>query len=269
MKKLFTVSFIFIFCSVTYSQQKMKFIDAVIAAGKQRTLVEAIAKNKVFIKHGKKKNSYEKDLNNSILEFELSLEILKDFSFSDEVSYKIEIQELAFKRFKNLIYDTDKTSLNEAILMNPLFLKICNDVFYSFLDKYEENVKETSFSFSGISLAIKASSNIGFLTEQLTLFHAINNFKEKTIYPNEIEKIAELLNKSLNFLTISEFNTLEIDDVLSKSIYYLKQSKKNLFTGKKESRVLTNIHPEELNKLNSTVLQKSSPLTKLYINLTE
>ncbi len=257
--------------SLSFSQKKLTFSDAINMADKQRMLIQKMAKDKMFIEVNKKRDKSEKELKNSILEFELAVEVLKDFAPNDLVKYKIDIQELTFKTYKMFLLKTKKESLDEVIHMNTLFLEICNDVFNSFLEYSEIKSKNKSNEHrdKNIIKLSNSSGNIRYLTQRLTLYHAINYYKIKTIYPDEINNIINKLEKSLNYLTISEFNTLEIDDSLSKVFYYWNHLKSEMIKSGKEKSGISKINPEKLFELTSTILQKTNPITKMYADLKE
>lgn len=269
--KFLVILIVFINNISVFSQKNLKLSDVLDIADKQRSLAQKMAKNQVFILFDKKTSVHSKELKNSVIEFELAIEVLRSFAPNDSIKHKINIQELAFKRYKRLILESSKQSINEVISMNTLFLQICTDVFDSFLSysisKYKE--KHNHRVIENIYKSIVASGNIRYLIQRLSLYHAVNSFKLRTIYPDEIDKILLKTERSINSLTISEFNTLEIDDTISKVLYYWEDLNKELKTYEKDKAGISKIPPKNLYKLSNTVLNKSKSLTKMYAQMYE
>lgn len=254
-----------------FSQKKLKLSDVLDIADKQRTLTQKIAKNQVFILFDKEHTPQSKELKNSILEFEFAIEILRNFAPNKSIKYKIDIQELAFKRYKRLILESSKQSINEVISINTLILQICTDVFDSFLSYSMTKSKEKNNPriIESIHKCVLESGNIRYLTQRLSLYHAVNDFKLRTIYPDEIDEILLKIEKSINSLTISEFNTLEIDDTISKVLYYWGNLNKELKNSGKNKAGISKIPSKKLYNLSNAVLSKSKPLTKMYAQIYE
>ncbi|MGY5352437.1 hypothetical protein ACXGQW_07725 [Wenyingzhuangia sp. IMCC45533] len=253
----------------TAQSKKFNYLDAINIADKQRTLIQQMAKDKLFIEVNKKSNESEKDMKNAITEFELAIEILKDFAPNDNVKYKIEIEELTFKTYKMFLLETTKKSMNEVISMNTLFLKICDEVFENFLKHSGENQKnkKDSSSFKNINKLANASGTVRYLTQRLSFYYAINYYEIKTIYPDEINTIIKRVDNALNFMTISEFNTLDIDDSLSKVLYYWSSLKVKMANSGFDKNGLSKIDPEKLYDLSDVVLMKANPITKMYLEI--
>lgn len=269
MKK-FTLIFIAFICATqVFSQKKLSFSDAINVADKQRTLIQRIAKNKLFIEVNAKIKGLENQITNDIREFELGIDILRNFAPTDVIKYKIDIQELTFKNYKRQVLLTTKTSMNEVISTNTLFLKICDDVFEGFSSYLKEDPKNNKkqYTLESIIQATNASGTFRYHTQRLALYHSIHFYDLKTIYPDEINSIVSKMEKSLNFLTVSEFNTLEIDDAISKVLYYWSDLKKKLYSN--DEKGLSKIDPEELYKLTDRILEKSDIITRLYAELGE
>ena len=48
----------------------------------------------------------------------------------------------------------------------------------------------------------------------------MNEFGTKNVSPAELDEIMKAMDKNLTYLTLLEFNTLDIDDALSQVQYY-------------------------------------------------
>lgn len=255
-------SFIFLSFVAVFSQKKIQFSKVINIAAKQRMLSQRMIKDKVFIQNNVKNEESKIELKNSILQFELGIDILRDFAQNETIKYKVDVLALTFKNFKRLLNNKNKKSLNELIEYNTLFLKICDDVFQAFIQEGTPKGKEQLFE--NINRVIHISGSIRYLTQRLTMYHAISYFEIKTIYPDEFYNIIIQIEKALNILTISEFNTLEIDDSLSKSLYYWNNLKLELHKKGKTPAGMSKIKPGKLFELANIVLDKVDPIVGKY-----
>ncbi len=243
---------------------KLSYTDAISIADKQRMLIQQMAKNKLFIEVNSRVNESEKDLKNNILEFELALEVLKDFAPNDDAKLKLEVQELIFKSYKKLLLETTKKSMNEVISMNTLFLRTSNTIFEDFIINFKSEFKINNKLTKNL---LKASGTLKYMAQRISLYHTIHHFKIKTIYPEEINAMIKKTDNALNYLTISEFNTLDIDDALSKVLYYWTDLKLKMNKSGKSKSGISKINPELLYDLSNIVSNKSLSITDMYIKL--
>ncbi len=255
-----------------FSQKTHYLSQAVNLAGKQRMLGQRMAKDKLYIEASKKGKDAEKELEAAINAFEYGIKYLRTFAPTKTIKYKIDVQEFTFNTYKKLIEGTTKKSMNEVVACNTLFLAICDDVVTSLIDysKTKSNLstdKNKNYVLQNIAKATGASGKLRYLTQRLTLYYALNSFDVKKVTPKEINTIVQTMEKNLNYLTVLEFNTLEIDDSLSEVLYYWNKLKSMLY---KNGKVIMNskkITTEELFDLCNTVLAKANATTKMYADL--
>jgi len=216
LKPLLLVLFLF-FTTFSFTQKKVHLGQAVNIAGKQRMLGQRMAKDKLFIEVNKKTKFTKKEQAAAIAAFEFGVKTLKTFAPTREIKHKVDIQEFAYKRYKELILDSSRKSLEEVIDYNTMFLTICDDVVTSIIE-YSRTKSDTGVSknqkyiLENIAKATGASGKLRYLTQRLTLYFSLNAYDIEKITPREIDEIVRTMEKNLNYLTVLEFNTLEIDD---------------------------------------------------------
>jgi len=258
--------------NLTHSQMKTYLSNAVNVAGKQRMLGQRMAKNKIFIKANKKTSIASKELEKTILAFEKGLKVLKDFAPSPAIRHKVEIQEYTFKTYKKNILDRSNESLKDIINTNTLFLAICDDVvtelinYSKTLPKNELN-KHQTYVIDKIAEATGASGKLRYLTQRLTLYFSMDEFGFKDISPKQLDEIIKTMDKNLNYLTVLEFNTIDIDDSLSQVHYYWSQLKKKLYLNGKINMETKKINASLLYGICNTILDKANTTTKMYADL--
>jgi len=261
MKKNILLLILVFFISIfyNYSQKKTTINQAINIADKQKMLIQKLASDKVFFEKNKRTNASQKAIANAILEFELGNEILKDLSQSKEISYKIAVQELTFRNYKNLLEDNSKEALEEMLFMNDLFVKMCEDTFNQIIN---HEIKNTD-----LNKTIRVAGSIRYLIQRLCLYQTIHVYKVRTIYPDEISEIITSVNKRLNYLTVSEFNTVDIDDEISKVLFYWNDVKSKLKKSKKNKVGMSMLDPEKLWKSTLIISDKMNNVPKMYIKL--
>lgn len=260
-----TVSF------ASHSQKKIHLAEAVNIAGKQRMLCQRMAKAKIYLKANKKSKLADRELEKSMIDFQKGIKILKQFAPDDKIKYKIDMQEFTFNTFKKQLTQKNKKSLQEVIATNTLFLQQCDDVVTSIIDysKTQSNNsdKNKKYVLENIAKATGASGKLRYLTQRLTLYYAINAYKFDSVTTTQIDEIVKTMERNLNYLTVLEFNTLEIDDSLSEVLYYWNELKKSLYKNGKVDLNSNKVHPEELFDLCNTILTKANTTTKMYADL--
>lgn len=254
-----------------FSQKKTYLSQAVNLAGKQRMLGQRMAKNKLYIEAAKKTKKPEKELEAAISAFQYGLKYLKEFAPTKEIKYKIAVQEFTFNTYKEIITGTTNKSMEEMIAHNTLFLAICDDVVTSLINyskiKAKNNKNKTQkYVIENIAKATGASGKLRYLTQRLTLYYAMNAFDLKKITPKQIDTIVRTMESNLNYLTVLEFNTLEIDDSLSQVLYFWNQLKSILYKNGKVN-MKADISPKDLYELCNTILSKANTTTKMYADL--
>lgn len=261
-----------ILSSISFAQKKVHLGQAVNIAGKQRMLGQRMAKDKLFLEVGKKTKFVKQEQQKAMAAFELGIKILKDFAPTREVRHKVNIQEFTYKIYKDLILDGSKKSLQEVIACNTLFLAICDDVVTSIIE-YSKTAPNTNLSknkkyvLENIAKATGASGKLRYLTQRLTLYFCLNAFDVKKVTPEEIDRIVKTMEKNLNYLTVLEFNTLEIDDSLSEVLYEWAKLKETLYKNGKVNLRNNNIKPTDFFELCNSILAKANATTKMYADL--
>ncbi len=277
MKKiyLFITVLMFSATSLLQAQTKTYLSNAVNIAGKQRMLGQRMAKNKVFLAANQKKSFATKELQKTIAGFEKGLKILQDFAPNNAVKHKVDIQEYVFNKYKTAILSKSKESLKEVLATNTLFLAVCDDVVtelinysYSKALKADGVNKHQKYVIDKIAAATGASGKLRYLTQRLTLYFSINEFGYQKVTPLELDQIIKTMDANLGYLTVLEFNTLDIDDSLSEVQYYWNQLKGFLYNEKGE----VNMKPKKINALSlydlcNTILAKANATTKMYADL--
>lgn len=259
-----------------FSQDSSIYLTkAINIAGKQRMLGQRMAKNKIYIAKGKSKTKTKAkvEIVQAMEAFDKGLQYLRKFTPTKEIKHKLDLQEYAYKNYKKLIEDKSKKSLNEVIEMNTLFLNVCDDyvsslVEYSKTQEVIGNNKNDKYILENIAKATSASGKLRYLTQRLNLYCAIYQYKIESVTPTIFNSIIQNLNQNLNFLTILEFNTLDIDDSLSEIVYYWNDLEQKFYN--KEGNVtmnFKNIDIEKLYDMCNKILTKANNTTKMYASL--
>lgn len=256
----------------SFSQKKISVGEAVNIAGKQRMLSQRMAKNKLYIEANTNSREAKKELNKSILAFELGLNKLKNFAPNKHVKYQIELQDLAFRYYKQFMEKSTESSMQEAIDCNTLFLTLCDRGVTSIINYSKNNNKVSidknqKYVLENIAKATGASGKLRYLTQRLTFYYAMNSFKTREVTANEIDEIISTMEKNLSYLTVLEFNTLEIDDSLSQILFYWGKLKSLLHKKGEIDMESTKITPEKLYDLCNIILSKANTTTKMYADL--
>ena len=263
----------FVISTSLIAQRKTYLSQAVNLAGKQRMLGQRMAKDKMFMKAGVKDEFAENEMLKAIEAFKYGLGYLKEFAPTQEVKHKIDIQEFAFKCYLEMIESNSRSSMKEVIESNTIFLAICDDVVTSLIQyakiKNAENTdKNESYVIENIAKATGASGKLRYLTQRLTLYYCLDRFKMKKVTPKEVDEIVRTMERNLNYLTVLEFNTLQIDDSLSEVLYYWNEMKSKIYNKNGEVDMKSKkINPEEMFELCNNVLNKANTTTKMYADL--
>ncbi|MGY6648780.1 type IV pili methyl-accepting chemotaxis transducer N-terminal domain-containing protein [Wenyingzhuangia sp. IMCC45574] len=273
MKKIYTLFIMFsMFFVVANGQEKLHLSHIVNLAGKQRMLGQRIAKDKVFIKANQLKENAEVEQEKAIAAFESGLAKIKSYAPTETIKYKVSVQEYAFKYYKKEVLKGSNSSMEDVINTNTIFLAICDDLVtelikYSKIKTKENKDKNQRYILEKIAEATGASGKLRYLTQRLTLYFAMREFAITTVKPAEIDEIFKTMDENLNYLTILEFNTLEIDDALSQVQYHWSKIKKAIYTDGVIDLNKSQITAKELFNLANTVLQKANTATKMYADL--
>lgn len=270
--KTLSVFIIMFYSIISFSQANLSLTQAINIAGKQRMLGQRMAKNKLFIKANKKTSIATKELQNTIIDFQKGLKILKNFAPTQAIKHKIAIQENIYNSYKKAILNKSKESLLEVANTNTLFLNICDDVVIELikhsksLPKNEAN-KSQNYVIDKIAEATGASGKLRYLTQRLTLYFALNEFGTQKVSPFELKEIISNLDENLNYLTILEFNTIDIDDALGQVTYYWGQLKDKLYQDGNIHMNSSKINAFTMYDLSNTILEKANNATKMYADL--
>jgi len=275
MKKIYFLLTVIIFgISTQGSSQKrsITFADAMEIAIRQKTLCQRMAKDKLYIEARKNKVKADKELDRSILAFKKGLEDLKTFTPTEAIRLKVAVQEYTFEAYEETILKTSKKSMRRIIRTNSLFLNICDDLVKE-LSAYSDNKnrkysRTQRYSRQQIDNITRISGTISYSTQRLAFYYAMNSFNVQKVPTEDIIKIINTISIALTRLTISEFNTLEIDDSLSELIYYWSKLKNQIISRSNSLKYTSEKFSEtELFEATNTVFDKSDIVTRLYANL--
>lgn len=256
--------------STVFAQNKTYLSNAINLAGKQRMLGQRMAKNKVYITADKRVELAEQELEKAIEGFKKGLKSLKVFAPNEQIKHKVAIQEYIFKSYLKAVSNSKTSSLTEVVQTNTLFLNVCDDVVTELIN-YSKTVpsanKNNQYVIDKVAEATGASGKLRYLTQRLTLYYAMHKFNVKNVTPTEINEIVKTMEANLNYLTVLEFNTLDIDDALGKVHLYWGQLKDNLYKDGKVDLETKNISPDSLYDLCNTILDAANKATKMYADL--
>ncbi len=273
--KLLQILILFISILSGQAQSKTYLSKAVNIAGKQRMLGQRMAKNKVFIKAHKKKDVANYELEQTLIAFENGLKVLTDFAPTPRIKEKLAIQAYFYKHYKQEILDKSNASLTEVLDTNTLFLNVCDDVVTELIN-YSKTIpnnnsnnekKHENYVIDKIAEATGASGKLRYLTQRLTLYFSMNEFGYKDVSTDELAEIIKDLDANLKYLTVLEFNTLDIDDSLGLVHFYWDQLKFNLYTNGILTMTPEKIDATLLYELCNNILDKANTTTKMYANL--
>lgn len=273
--KLLQILILFISILSGQAQSKTYLSKAVNIAGKQRMLGQRMAKNKVFIKAHKKKDVANYELEQTLIAFENGLKVLTDFAPTPRIKEKLAIQAYFYKHYKQEILDKSNASLTEVLDTNTLFLNVCDDVVTELIN-YSKTIpnnnsnnekKHENYVIDKIAEATGASGKLRYLTQRLTLYFSMNEFGYKDVSTDELAEIIKDLDANLKYLTVLEFNTLDIDDSLGLVHFYWDQLKFNLYTNGILTMTPEKIDATLLYELCNNILDKANTTTKMYADL--
>lgn len=273
MKKIKALLFIFSLLMVKgFAQEKSYLSQIVNLAGKQRMLGQRMAKDKVFMEANQLKDKAEIEQQKAAEAFEYGIQQIKDYAPTPTIKYKVGLQEYAFQYYKDEVFSKSDESMEAVVKKNTMFLAICDDLVtelikYSKIKTKEIDDKNNRYILEKIAEATGASGKLRYLTQRLTLYFAMKEFAVTTVTPLEIDEIFKTMDKNLNYLTILEFNTLEIDEALSEVHFHWSKIKKALYTDGVIDLNKNEITAKQLFDLANTVLQKANTATKMYADL--
>ena len=262
MKKILT--FVAICVSLLLnSQNKSEMSKAIDLASIQRVLVQQMAKDKLFIEVNNKTSVAEKELEQAIISFEKNLETLKNLAPNKKIKHEIQEEEFAYRYYKHLILQTTKKSMHEIVDYNSVFLAICDDVVKEFTEQsfLKNTSKNEKYLAENINKATSAAHRIKLLSQRLTLYYALNNFKFTKVETKKIQRMSMTIENKLNYLTLLEFNTLDIDDSLGELVFLWNLIKTKISDDKEA------LPADELFDLCNLVLNKAEITSELYLNL--
>jgi len=271
MKHIYFLTILFFsIASSVVSQEKTYLSNAINVAGKQRMLGQRMAKNKVYITANRRAKLAEQELNKTVAGFQKGLSILKKFAPTPAVKHKVDIQEYFFKTYRKAILSNSRNSLNEVVQTNTLFLAVCDDVVTELIN-YSKTLpsqdKNQEYVITKIAEATGASGKLRYLTQRLTLYYAMHKLDVKNVTPAEVNEIVQTMDKNLNYLTVLEFNTIDIDDALGKVHYYWNQLKDNLYKNGTVDLNTQNLNADSMYDLCNTILDEANKATKMYADL--
>ena len=262
----------FLITVTSHSQRQTSLTQALKLAGKQRMLAQRMAKDKVYIRGGINENIAKEELQTSITEFDYGIQYLRDFAPSDDIKHKVDVMEYSFRLYKEVIEANTKESFQDIFKDNTLFLSICTDLVESLINYSKvKNLTITSKNQNYISdqkiKATSASAQLTYLTQRFALYYGFNHFGIKNIPPKNIENIANIIEKKLDYLSTQELNTLEIDDSLSRILHYWNVLKTRLYQNAKIQLNSKKITSKELFDICNDIMLRAKKTTELYSQL--
>lgn len=258
----------FLMLATTNAQVKVSVQEAVNVAARQKMLGQRMAKDKVYLTAHKNIKDATRELKYTIYAFRNDLKILKDFAPTKEIKQKVEAEEHAFEFYQKQILDDSKKSLQAVIKTNTMFLNICNDLVDEIIE-YAKTTESTDFveapkEITNVSLA---ASELRYLTQRLNLYYALNEFNIQNVSPSEIENIVQTLDKNINYLTVSDANTLKIDEEINEIRLDWTKLKKEIYTDDHVDLEHKKINSKKLNKICNSILYKANVTEKMYSEL--
>ncbi len=256
------------------SKEPISLVDAIEIAFRQKTLCQRMAKDKLYIEARKNKTKATKELERTIRAFYQGLEDLKTFTPTESIKLKIAVQEYTFENYKRTILKKSKKSMDRIITTNTLFLDICDDLVKELLN-YSKRLnprmtKSERYTRLQIDNTSKTSGTIAYSTQRLALYYAMKSFDVHQVPSKDVLRIVSTITNNLKRLSVSEFNTLEIDDSMSELIFYWSTLRKQITNrGKKLKPTPEDFSEFELFEATNTILDKANELTRLYAELNE
>ncbi|MGY5352435.1 hypothetical protein ACXGQW_07715 [Wenyingzhuangia sp. IMCC45533] len=256
----------------TQPKDPITLADAMEIAIRQKTLCQRMAKDKLYIEAKKNKSKADKELDRTIEEFLQGIEVLKTYTPTEDIKLKVAVQEYTFETYKATILKTSKKSMQKIIRTNTLFLNICDDLVRE-LSNYSKKVnprlsKRNRYARQQIDNITRISGTISYSTQRLALYYGMNSFEIHEVPAKDLLKIMGTISNALKRLTVSEFNTVEIDDSLSELIYYWSKLRSQMTTRGTKLKITTEDFAEtELFEATNTVLDKANEVTRLYAEL--
>ena len=254
--------------------EKISLSEALEIAINQKTLCQRMAKDKLYIEARRNKTKADRELDRTINAFNEGIERLKTFSPTEEIKLKIAVQEYTFETYRTTILKTSKKSMYKIVKTNTLFLNICNDLvkeFSAYSRSINPNLNSREiYARQQIDNFTKISGTISYNTQRLALYYSLKSFEITEVDDRRIIAIINKISSDIKTLTISEFNTLEIDDALSELVYYWSKLKSQILNKERKLIETTEDFAEiELFEATNTVLDKANEMIRLYSKLND
>lgn len=271
---IFAFTFTQGFSQKNTTSEKITLADAMEIAIRQKTLCQRMAKDKLYIEAKKNKAKADRELDRTIAEFHKGIEDLKKFTPTEDLKLKVAVQEYTFETYKETILKTSRKSMRKIVMTNTLFLTICDDLVKE-LSNYSRTIdpklsRRQKYTRKKIDDITRISGTISYTTQRLALYYAMNSFEIQKIESDKLLKIIKSITDDLKRLTVSEFNTIGIDDSLSELIYYWSKLRSQLTTKGRDLKVTSEDFAEtELFEATNTVLEKANQVTRLYAKLND
>jgi len=255
-------------------EKKISLSEAIEITINQKTLCQRMAKDKLYIEARRNKTKADRELDRTISAFSNGLLKLKTFAPTDDIKLKIAVQEYTFETYQQSILKTSKKSMIKIMKTNTLFLSICDDLVKEF-SNYSRSINPNLntreiYARQQIDNFTKISGTISYNTQRLALYYAANSFEISEVDDRRIISIINRISRDIKTLTISEFNTLEIDDSLSELVYYWSKLKSQIINKERKLIETSEDFSEiELFEATNTVLDKANEMISLYAKLNE
>ena len=194
-------------------------------SGKQRMLSQRIAKIYLIQQAGATGTELNKELNSSIQLFARNLTILENNAVKSSAKVKSHIkkEKAQWKLFRSKIESSSKPSVLEILSISNELLKKAHSLVLAIEEESKFNKEISSHNYND-QLKVETVNISGkqrMLSQRLCLYYAAcrlfrRDKKNAGELCNEVEKVFNEMNTSLNYLLINDLNTFTIEENIGK-----------------------------------------------------
>jgi hypothetical protein len=268
---------LFITFSLLYFHQNQAQVlsngNALNVAGKQRMLVERVAKDFIFKSLEVQKEKATKEQISSTLLFEEHLNALEAYAPNEQIKEKIKTVKKGWTEFKSVLnYKTmDKQTASYVFQESDKILKRCDDVVNAIvvhIIQQKSSFDKTSLKKEMITTHTNSSGKMRMLIQRTALYYVSYAYGiTQDFHYEELTKTADLIQFSLNEVKDSPLNDKETNDAIDGVFTewktftdaFLKEGKFD-FTSKK-------IKPEVIFDFSNKMVSKIDKITLAYAKM--